>query len=837
MKPGDSPPGRRVSHYRVLKQLGAGGMGEVYEAFDETLKRRVALKAIRAEHQLHAESKARFLREARLLSQLDHPHVCRVHDFFEEGNAEWLVLELVDGNNLRNAMASGLAAAARFRVAEQITSALVAAHAAGVVHRDLKPGNVMVTSAGVAKVLDFGLAHSVSGHRHSEDPGTHLAVLDAPDTNAEATRTVPPEARRRPVPIEASQFFSEAGAISGTVAYMSPEQAAGKPLTTASDLYSLGLVLQELFSGQRPYDPKLLPSELLEQARAGQSVEPAGMSADLAALVRRLKNFAPSQRPTAVDTLERLRWIREKPARRLRRLGAAAVLAALSLGGIKYTVDLARERTIAIAARDEADRRRNQAEALVDFLLGDLRKKLEPVGRLDILDDIGAKAMDYFAAVPESALTDGELLKRSKALYQIGEVRITRGNLETAVAPLQESLRLAQALAVRAPNDGARLFEVAQGQYWVGFVYWQRRDLDPAQRYFQAYLETAERLSALDRKRRDWRLEVSYANNNIASVLEARGDLDGALQRFRASLAVKDALVAEAPGDLALQRSAASSHNAIAAVLRSSGQLAESEKEFGAELAILERLVAQQPNNATWQSRLVVSNSLIGDMRGARGDPPAARARYEKAIALGHALVTRDSANSGWRRELARNEFKLGLALTRIEPARAQPHASRAVDLLRVLSEGDPTNAGWQRDLAEARYGLGMALVGVGAFDDATRQADAMLATVTPLVDADSKNRFDLRLKSLALALQGRIWTARGNPRLGDEAWERSLTTIAPAAKASRDFALLEVWADALLHSAHPLDAVPVLRTLQEIGYSGPLVNDVTNHGSRLPGP
>lgn len=837
MEPGDSPLGRRVSHYRVLKQLGAGGMGEVYEAFDETLKRRVALKAIRAEHQLHAESKARFLREARLLSQLDHPHVCRVHDFFEDGNAEWLVLELVEGKNLRDAMTAGLDAAARFRTAEQITSALVAAHAAGVVHRDLKPGNVMVTPGGVAKVLDFGLAHSVSRGRHPESPEIPINAPDAPDTNAEATRTAPPGSMPRPVPVDASQFVSEAGAISGTVAYMSPEQAAGLRLTTASDMYSLGLVLQELFSGHRSYDPTLSASDLLEQARAGRSAEPAGLSADLAALVGRLTSFAPSQRPTAVDTLERLRWIHEKPARRLRWLGLAALLAALSFGGVKYTLDLASERTLAIAARNEADRRRDQAESLVDFLLGDLRKKLEPVGRLDILDDIGAKAMDYFAAVPESALSDGELLKRSKALYQIGEVRITRGNLETAVAPLQESLRLAQALAVRAPNDGARLFEAAQGQYWLGFVHWQRRDLDPAQRYFEAYLETAERLSALDPKRSDWRLEVSYANNNIAFVLEARGDLDGALQRFRASLAVKEALVAEAPGDLALQRSAASSHNAVAAVLRSSGQLAEGEKEFGAELAILERLLAQQPNNATWQSRLVVSNSLIGDMRGARGDPQAARARYEKAVALGNALVTRDPANSGWRRELARNEFKLGLALRRVEPARARLHASRAVDLLRVLSEGDPTNAGWQRDLAEARYGLGLALVGAAAFDDAVSQADAMLTIVTPLLVADSKNRFDLRLKSLAHALQGRIWTARGNPRLGIEAWERSLTTIAPAAKGSRDFALLEVWADALLHSAQPLDAAPVLQTLREIGYSGPLVSEVTNRDPRLPGP
>jgi tetratricopeptide (TPR) repeat protein len=408
--------------------------------------------------------------------------------------------------------------------------------------------------------------------------------------------------------------------------------------------------------------------------------------------------------------------------------------------------------------------------------------------------------------------------------------------METAVAPLQESLRLAEALVERDPNDGQRLFEAAQAQYWVGFVYWQRRNLDPAQQYFQAYLDTAERLVGLGGKRRDWRLEVSYANNNIASVLEARGDLDGALKRFRASLAVKETLLAEAPDDRDLQRSAASSHNAVAAVLRSSGALAEAETEFAAEFAILERLVAKQPDNATWQSRLVVSNSLIGDMRGARGDASAARARYEQAIALSNALVARDPANSSWRRELARNEFKLGLALARLEPARAQPHASHAVELLRALTEGDRTNAGWQRDLAEARYGLGIVLTGTGALDEAARQAEAIFAIVAPLLAVDPNNRFDLRLKSLAYALQGRIWTARGNSQLAADAWQGSLATIAPVAQSSRDFALLEVWADALLHSARPLDAEPVLRSLEKIGYSRPLRNDAGNRGPRLPG-
>jgi len=394
MDQGGGLPRQRVSHYRILGRLGAGGMGEVYSAFDETLKRRVALKAIRAENRLNEESKARFLREARLLSQLDHPHVCRAYDYIEEGDAEWLVLELVEGRDLRAALNAGLDDASRFRVAEQMASVLVAAHAAGVVHRDLKPGNVMLTGHGDVKVLDFGLAHVVDVGRELPHAVLERQVqaLDL-NTDVEATQSlqVVQDRKSGSAALDASVFHTSHGAISGTVAYMSPEQAVGSPATTASDMYSFGLLLQELFTGKRPYDDRLSNVELLDRAQHGQSLEPDGLSGDLATLIRRLKSFAPSQRPTAIDTLERLRWIREKPARRLRWLAAAALLIVAILSAVKYTIDLARERTVAVTARTEADRRRDQAETLLGFLLGDLRRKLEPVGRLDILDDVGGR--------------------------------------------------------------------------------------------------------------------------------------------------------------------------------------------------------------------------------------------------------------------------------------------------------------------------------------------------------------------------------------------------------------------------------------------------------------
>ena len=157
--------GDMVGRIRLVERLGAGGVGEVFVGFDETLGRKVAVKSIHTKHQVDDDIKARFLQEARILSRLDHPHICEIYDYVEgeqPDEPDYLVLELIDGSNLKTAIGSGLTERSRLRIAIQIADALVAAHAEDIVHRDLKPDNVMVTSDGEVKVLDFGLAHSHS---------------------------------------------------------------------------------------------------------------------------------------------------------------------------------------------------------------------------------------------------------------------------------------------------------------------------------------------------------------------------------------------------------------------------------------------------------------------------------------------------------------------------------------------------------------------------------------------------------------------------------------------------------------------------------------------------
>lgn len=163
--------GNRVGQIRIEALLGAGGMGEVYRGFHERLERPVAVKVLRREHRLAPLVKARLLREARLLGKLDHPNICRVYDLFDDGERDFLVLELVDGERLGQRLERPLAFAERLAIARQVTSALAAAHAERIVHRDLKPDNVLFTAEGVVKVLDFGIARSLAdGEDEGGDP-------------------------------------------------------------------------------------------------------------------------------------------------------------------------------------------------------------------------------------------------------------------------------------------------------------------------------------------------------------------------------------------------------------------------------------------------------------------------------------------------------------------------------------------------------------------------------------------------------------------------------------------------------------------------------------------
>lgn len=780
--------------YELGACVGVGGMARVYRAFDRKLGRPIALKLIEVTAPGAGEGP---LSEARAQARVRHDHVLDVYETGELAGLPFIALRYVAGGTLAAGPVLETASVEqRVRLVAQAAEGLHAAHREGLLHGDVKPSNVLVEEVpdgGLkAWISDFGLATEVEG------PG------------------------------------SERAGLAGTPEFMAPELLrADRPVPDRrSDVYGLGATLYRVLTGDAP--PRggtrwgalrerapHLPPDLVAIVARCLAQDPDDRYASALAVAEDLFRFLDGQVVEAYADRFVYRWT--SFARRHRAALAAGAVAALLLA-VALAVAAAMG-VRAVRANARADERRSQAEELIGFMLLDLRDKLEAVGSLELLDDVGDRALRYFAAVPEEELSDRELASRSVALYQIGDVRIRRGDLAGAREPLAESLALARRLAARDPGDPERLFGLGQSEFWMGYALWERGDLAGAGRHLATYLEISRRLVAADPRHPGWQRELAYAHSNLGSLLQERGDLRQAMARFSAALEIDRRLAAAAPPERADEErfELAATHNALGSVLEELGRLDEARDHYRADLALRRRLAASQPGNRRWQAFLATSHQFLGNLLAARGELAAARSHLEATRDLFARLVARDPENLEWAYQAAWSHVWRGRLLDRQGATAAAREAwSRAEAMAGELTAVDAGRVDWRRLLAVARYHVGR---GAAATDGeaALRSVAAAVELLEPLVDEQRGGRRARRWLAESLLLDGLLEAGRGDRAVAEASWRRAREALAPLIEEdTRDHDILVPWLRTQELLGRDRDASRARDILARIGHGGP---------------
>ncbi len=827
--------------YELGRDLGCGGMGRVVEAFDCQLGRKVALKFLTHEDPevLHL-----FLSEARHQARVRHDHVLEIYDSGELDGRPFLAMQLATEGTLAE-VGDRLPLEGKVRLLSQAAEGLHAAHRQGLLHRDVKPSNILVERSEDgdlrALVTDFGLATEIDdeGVSESDRPHSDRPDSDRPDSDTSDSDT-PGSAALAGSPYYIAPERLLQAKIPGSASDAAISDAAGHTVDRRSDVYSLGITMYRLLTGELPFSgqntvqilrrvadhdlppPRLqhpeLPAELEAIILRSTARRPQERYASARAVAQDLQRYLDGEVVEAYAAGLAYRLTRFVLRNRLLMGMAVILVVGLALSSVAVTVFALR----ADASRQRAEARHGQAEELIHFMVFELRDKLAALGRLDILTDLGSAAMEYFAAVPDTELSESELSRRSRMLYQIGEVRVRQGDLQEAQAPFEESLALAQRLADLAPDDGERLFELGQAHFWVGYVSWEQGDFAAARGPFEDYLEISRQLVTLDPTNLDWRQELSYAHSNLGSLDQAEGAFAAALGQFLAALEIDQQLVAAQPKSQSRSELAAT-HNTVGVVLRELGRLEESGQHLRADLAIRREMVAEAPEDPRTQNFLGISHGHLGIHLFLLGDRQAAAEHFQAQREIFGRLAAHDPANSAWRYKLVLGHLNLvRSSLAGDDLAAAKEFAQQACQGIEDLLADDSTMHKWRRTQGICLYHRAL-LHKLDGDPEARAAVLEAIQILTQLADEQPRNRPVHRWLSLSYLLLGSVENTADAARA---AFELALASIAPLTQSGQECRALALQTRALLCLGRSEEARPGIEELARQGYSAPRLVD-----------
>ena len=736
--------GTRIGAYRVLRELGHGGMGTVFlaERDDEQYRQQVAIKLINPG--LGGETiRKRFRNEMQILADLNHPHIARLLDAGETPDGvPYLVMEYVEGSPInRYCKEHNLSTEQTLRLFCTVCDAVQYAHQHLVIHRDIKPGNVLVTSEGLPKLVDFGIAK----------------LLDDGRSVSDATATVMP-------------FM--------TPEYASPEQVRGLSVTTATDIYSLGVVLYELLSGRLPYRLKSRVPHELAQAICDQEPERPStttvnhptlnqrkrLDGDLDNIVMMAMRKEPQRRyATAQQFAEDIqRHLNGLPVRArhdtfpyragkfIRRrkfaVAAAALIVVTLLVGIIATAWQAR---VARAERARAERRFNDVRQLANSIVFEVHDAIVNLpGSTKARSLIVQRGLNYLDSLAQDAAGDRGLQRELAGAYEkLGVVQYTPsvahlGDLNGALQSHRKAAALRESLVAAEPNNRDYRRELLDSYWFIATLTGKQGDLTRELEMVRQQLPARQELAASERTDFLDRYNLAGLYVYIGSALMTMGDAQGALENQKEALKIREAVAAIDPNSARSRRALTISFEylGLASDLAGDTKAALDWQQRGLEMR--EALVGADPLNTDLRLMLIESHRYVGDMFLKLGDLERAASHYQKQLAINEEMVTADPANAQFRNNLAVALIKAGDIKVRYKrTTEALSDYREALRIREQLNATSQQDTSISRDLAEVWIRLGDVLQVTGARAEAReyyRKATQTLEELSASIPADA---------------------------------------------------------------------------------------------------
>jgi serine/threonine protein kinase len=738
-------PPLRAGRFQLGHELARGGMGIVYSARDESLGRDVAVKVLHERYLVGSLVGQRFLDEARITAQLQHPGIPPV---FEVGRLEderpYLAMKLIKGRTLEDLLkerAEPESDRGRFvAVFEQICQAVGYAHSKHILHRDLKPANVMVGAFGEVQVMDWGLAKLLP-------PGGGAAHEPAAATQTSGGTVIQ---TARP-----SDSGTLAGSMLGTPAFLAPEQAGGEldKLDERTDVFGLGAILCVILTGEPPYtgksgeDVRLLAvhgkladaharldqcgadAKLVELCRACLSAEREARPRDAGAVAATIAGYLAGVEERARQAeLERaaaeVRAAEQRKRRRVQLALAATLLVLLGLVGFGLwwqerleattAAELA-ERNQALQAAHEHERLLNErARQAIETVTSETaieqltrQKELRPEQK-DFLD----KMIRYYAeSTQEGAATEEERSRQARAYFRMGRMNQILGRSEDSENAFRRAVALGQQLAADFPTRPELRQELAGSHNSLGILLKATGRLMEAELAYGEALAIHKRLAADFPSRPEFRQALAGSHNNLGGVLADTGRLEEAVSAFTEALTIRKQLAHDFP-TRDLRRALAMSHNNLGFLLHCSGRLKEAESALGDGLALQKQLAADFPDRPELRLELAKYANNLGDVLHDTRRLKEAVSLHTEALAIQKQLVADFPNRPEFRQELASGHNHLGILLRdtgRLKEAEAA--YAEALAIYKRLAADFPRVPDYRNDAAGTLVNLAIAAV------------------------------------------------------------------------------------------------------------------------------